>query len=516
MSDAARGGHLPGAGDSSLPGREDDVSRAVRAMFGRDSIYMLVWAVQLVAAALVTPFVTRLLTPPQFGRVAAANAVMQVLFVVAGLGLSTALQRQYAGPGGHRDAPRVLGFALVAAALVTAVADLTGPLWSPVLGFGAYQGAVRLAVFWAGVSAMTNTSLALLRSQDRLRAFGVVSLLQSVVAEVTSLVLVVVAPTATMFLLGQLSVQIVATVTALALAPPRMVRPADRRLIAAALAFGLPLLPAVLCTFVLNSADRLLLQSQMGAIAVARYQVAYNVGALPILLVGVLNSSWMPRIFSLAQGRERSAVLAASRDLLYKVLAPVVIGMAAGAPIVLSVWAPASYRPEELLLVNALVVVSVVPYTSGLSSTRALMAEGRTVFVAVAQGIAAAANVVLNLVLIPRWGLAGSAAATFLAFALLHEVLLVRARALIPLRPSAGLRVGLLAVIVLALTTALLPATGFCLIVRCVVTTVCLVWFGLVVRGAAGGPWSLRSGRTPGEAAEPRPARHELARGRGR
>jgi O-antigen/teichoic acid export membrane protein len=403
---------------------------------------------------------------------------MQVVFVLVGFGLYPAIQRQYALSGDGRDPGKLLSFSIMASIVLTAVIYVAGPVWSDYMGFDSYSRPVRLAVLWAGTSAITNSALALLRSQDRLVAFGAVTMLQSVVAEVTSLALVVfVDATATMFLLGQLVVQTVAAGVALTFVPPRGLRLRDRLLVQRALVFGLPLVPAVLCTFVLDSADRLMIQSELGPAAVARYQVAYNVGALPMLLLGVLNASWMPRIFAFNSVDERAAVIAASRDLLYRLLIPTLLGLAVGAPIVLRIWAPASYHPGMLLVVNAIVLVAAIPYTAGLASTRSLMAEGRTAYLAVAQGLAAVVNVGLNLLLIPLYGLEGSAAATLLALVLLHQLLACRARAVVPVRPP---RWRLVAALVVTaggtLLISLVPADRF-LGVRLLAVGLTVLWF---------------------------------------
>ena len=469
-------------------------------MFGRDSVYTILWGVQLVAAAVVTPVMTRALDAPNFGAVAAANAVMQVTFVIAGFGLYPAIQRQYALSTGAREPAKLLGFSILAAFMITAMVDVTGPIWANLIGFDSYSGAVRLAVLWAGTSAITNSTLALIRSQDRLLAFGTVTMLQSVVAEVTSLALVVfVDATATMFLLGQLIVQTVAASVALTLTPPRRPGLRDRPLVQQALVFGLPLVPAVLCMFVLNSADRLIVQSELGAASVARYQIAYNVGALPIMLLGVLNSSWMPRIFSFRATHERAAVVAASRDLLYRLLIPTTVGMAVGAPIVLRIWAPPAYDPDSLLVVNAIVLVSAIPYTAGLASTRSLMAEGRTGFIALSQGVAALVNVGLNLLFIPSYGLEGSAAATLLAFAVLHLLLARRVRAVAPVPSPRWHLIAALAVTApAALLISVVPGDRY-LEVRILVLVLTLLWFAFVFftkSGVAVGATSTRSNRT--------------------
>lgn len=459
--------------------QNEAVDRALRGLFGRDTIYLLVWAVQLAVAAAATPIITRFLGAPEFGVVAATNAVMQVLFIVAGLGLRTAIQRRYAGDDGPRAAARLLTLTIVVSTVITAIADTTGPVWSHWLGFAGYGGALRLAVFWAGVSAVTASSLALLRSQDRLLAFGVVSLLQSVLAETASLVLVtVVSRTASTYVLGQLLMQIAAAALALILAPPRLPRRTDRTLVTGALGFALPLVPAVLCTFVLAASDRLIVQSLLGSTEVARYQIAYNVGAMPILLLGVLSNNWMPRFFALGAAGERVGVLAASRDALYRLVVPVVIGLSLGAPLLLRVWAPPQYRPERLLMVTAVVVVSAIAYAMSLTHTRTLLAEGRTGAIALSNGVAAATNVALNLLLVPRYGLVGAAAATLLAYLVLQGMMAVPARAAITLpRSPARLTAALWAAAGGGLLAGALPAEGSWFAVRIALAVGCAAWF---------------------------------------
>jgi O-antigen/teichoic acid export membrane protein len=458
------------------------VEQALRGLFGRDSLYLLTWALQLLATAAVTPVVTRMLGVAEFGAIAAAIAVMQVLFVVAGLGLRTAIQRQYAAsPDGPTAAARLLLLTAVLAGAVTVLADATGPLWSRAVGFESYGGALRLAVYWAGVSAVTNASLALLRSQDRLLAFSCVSLLQSVVAAAAGLLLIAVRPTAEMFVLAQLSMQVVAVAVALCLAPPKLLRPRDGRLALNALLYGLPLVPAVLSSFVLSAADRLVIQAQLGLTAVARYQVAYNVGDLPMLLLGVLSDVWMPRIFALNAPAERDAVLAASWDALYRLLTPVMIGLSFGAPLVLRLWVPPSYRPDDLLVVTAVVIVSAVPFTAGLAARRALLAEDRTTLIASATGVAALANIALNLLLVPHYGLVGSAAATCIAYAILYGVLLLRARAVLPAGGSPVRLLQVAAAVVVALLAAAVPTTTRFLVLRGLVVIASVVWFGWIL-----------------------------------
>ncbi len=467
----------------------DTVGRAVGRLFGRDSVYMLVWGLQLFLAAAMTPFITRAVGVGEFGEIASAIAVMQVLFGLAGLGLQTAIQRVYARRG-TADARRLLTLSVLVAVLVTAAADLTGAVWSRLLGFDAYETTLRLAVLWAGASAVTHAALGLLRSLDRLAAFTGVGLMQSVVAEAASLVLILaVRPTPLMFVLGRVLAQLAAVALALSVARLRRLRRADRALVLAGLAYALPLVPAELSTFVMNTADRLIVRHELGLDEVARYQLVYNLGSIPATLITLLNVAWMPRIFALAAGRERSGVLAASRDALYRLLMPVMIGLSLGMPILLRIWAPAQYRPDELLMTAAVVILQVVPYTAALSATRGLLAAGRSGAVAVAAEAGAVANFELNLLHVPGIGLLGAAAATTGAFAVMHGVLVARSRAVAPVpRPSPARLARLALAIAATLLVAGLPTDPMFLVVRGVLAAATLGWFLLVLRRLGGGP----------------------------
>jgi O-antigen/teichoic acid export membrane protein len=475
----ARGGLAddPAAADGG--DSEDAAATAVRGLFGRDSIYLMLWAVQLGAAALFTPVSTRLLGPSRFGLVASSIAIMQVLVALASLSLHSAVQRAYAGPGGERAARRLITLALASSLLVFVLANATGPTWASALGLGQYPLAVRFAVTWASATAVTNATLGLLRSRDQLVGFATVSLLQSIFAEGLSLVLLLtLRRSAAEYVLGQLLAQGLAVAVGLGLTRPLPIRWRDLRVVADALRFAVPLVPMALAAFVLQASDRLVLQHDIGASAVARYAVAYNIGSIPILLLGVLDMVWMPRVFALGDLQVRDSVLMRSRDALYALLIPVVAGLGLGAPILLRLWAPASYRPDKLLLVTALVASSSIVVAGAKAHTRLLLAAGRTVPVAVATISAAVANLALNIALVPRIGIEGSALATMLSYAVLQGSLAVaarRARRLQRTRPVLVIEV--VAAVSVALAAAALPVNVPMLGIRLAIGLLCLAVF---------------------------------------
>ena len=163
---------------------ETQTAETMKGLFGRDSLYMLLWGVQLGIAALCTPIITRMLGVSEFGVVAATLAMVQVVVALASFSLQSAVQRAFAHGDGDRDARRIVTVAVILALGMWALVDATGPLWSQALGLGRYGPALEYGVAWAALWAITNAALGLIRSQDKLFAFGIVTLLQSVVAEV--------------------------------------------------------------------------------------------------------------------------------------------------------------------------------------------------------------------------------------------------------------------------------------------------------------------------------------------
>jgi O-antigen/teichoic acid export membrane protein len=153
-------------------GPDSGPAHDVKALFGRDALYMALWAVQIVAAAALTPVLTRVLPIEEFGLLAGITAVMQIAFVVASAGLATEIQRKHA-EGAVVYAHRLVGFTALLSLSVCGIAHLTGPHWAPALGFPGYGSSLVLSLAWAGASAVTASQLALLRSQDRLLFFGV-------------------------------------------------------------------------------------------------------------------------------------------------------------------------------------------------------------------------------------------------------------------------------------------------------------------------------------------------------
>jgi O-antigen/teichoic acid export membrane protein len=457
-------------------------------MFSRDFIYLGVSALQVVLAALVTPILTRRVGVGPFGQLTLAIVVAQLLGWTFSLGLPFAVQKVFAGEDGDRRARGVLAVSAVVAAAGALVVILAAPAWGPLVGLNQVLDA-RLAALWAGFFALTLTTLAMLRSRDQLRMAIFGATLQSVGAQAIGLALLYVwAPTVTSYLCGLIIGQgAAALVSLLALRPAWSAVTAIRRY-GRVFLFGLPMVPQQLSGFILGLGDRVVIRHILGSAAVGRYSVAYNVGSLGFLILVFAMQVWLPRIYAVEDRGARSRLLASSRDMLNLLLIPVVVGLAAGAPVVLAIWVPRSFHPAELTPIVAIVAICTFPFAQFLANLRALMSEGRTGRAAVATLVAAVVNIGLNIVMVPFLGITGSAIATVLSYALCARLtrLPVRAGLQVP-RAPVQLRILIGVAIVVTLAIGELPASPVWLAIRLAVGAGSLLAFAWLLRRAMTG-----------------------------
>ena len=141
--------------------------------------------------------------------------------------------------------------------------------------------------------------------------------------------------------------QAVTVVVALSLARPAALRRRDAGMLAASLRYShrprcRPPSPPLPCRPPTASSW----STTWDSAAVGRYSVANNVGSLLILLLGVLNVMWLPASSRLTKAACAGPCSPAAATRSIGCSCPAISVSAVGAPIVLRVWMPASYRPE--------------------------------------------------------------------------------------------------------------------------------------------------------------------------
>jgi O-antigen/teichoic acid export membrane protein len=186
------------------------------------------------------------------------------------------------------------------------------------------------------------------------------------------------------------------------------------------LAFGLPLVPADMSAWIVNSSDRYLIALFLGAAAVGYYSPGYTLGStlsmvaapLVILLLPVLSKHYDDD--NIADVR---TILTYSLKYYLGIILPCVFAVSVLSKPLLLVLTTEQIA-ENGYLVTPLVAAGTALIGTGTVVMRVLALKKKTAVIGTIWTLSAVLNFGLNLVLIPYLGLIGAALATFLAFLL--------------------------------------------------------------------------------------------------
>jgi O-antigen/teichoic acid export membrane protein len=453
-------------------------------LFGRGMIYVVVWSMQMVVATVVSPVLAHVLPVAAFGSLAAAIALYQLLLIVIVFGLDQALavQRVEDVDDDHR-ARGLVASGLVASIIVTGLAAATSLWWGPALGFTS-QHLLLLTLGWTLPGAAVLLVLSLLQAEDRLKRFSVVSLISTVGSQLVGIILLfVVGRTAETYAIGGVVGQCTALAVGLFWVKPRWRGLLDLEAVKRALQLGMPLVLTSLAEYVLTAGDRFLIQRWLGAVQVARYQVAFTVGNVVTLLLTFTNRAWLPRLKSIVDPDERWKVIGASRDGVYVLAGWAAFGITIAAPALLRVFAPESYGLDTLLAVVAVVGLGALPVAASVASGQQLVTIRWSSPLAWGAAAAVGVKVVATVGLLPVWGINGAAVGTLLALvaqAIVLRFAVARRHGVAHSRPRVLVFIGL--VVIGCLGSVWLPQTFVWDVIRFSVAVVCLVPFWLSLR----------------------------------
>ncbi len=455
------------------------------------SIYVLGTALQGLGVLLVLPFLTRMLGPDEYGRVAVAIVIVVFASMVISAGMPPVILREYFAPGG-RDRARSLAGALTltAGALVTvgtivtlvvvAVADQSGqadqadatsPTWT--LAFVAAAG-------YAGVES----NLALFRAGRRPVPYLASVLSATVGAQSVGLLVVLASPSAEAFMTGYAATIVLTGAVGATVArplPPWTHADAVR----SGLANSLPLIPQGIALLFLYAGDTWLVSRRLGFEQAGRYQIALTIGLLPVFLALALNNAWSPLILR-AGPDERWAYLKKTGAPLLGLVSACAIAVAALAPLELAILSGPDFDRGDLVSVVATIAMTGPLMLLYYGASLVVIQLGRTVRLAAISLASAGVLLAVALLTLTPWGIQGAAFGKVLGYAALAALTALLAAAL----AGHGLWAMRTVLLSLALSACLVTATAVApvsaggTLVRAAALLVSVSWVALIALGA--------------------------------
>jgi O-antigen/teichoic acid export membrane protein len=206
----------------------------------------------------------------------------------------------------------------------------------------------------------------------------------------------------------------------------------DRELVGPLLRFGLPFMPSRVALWALNLSNRLLVGWLATGALAGVFVVAANTASAVALLVTAFQLAWPPFAYGIKDDEEARAVYRSVLTVWLLVALAVVLPLALGREWLMALLAGERYRGgADAMALSALGLAFYgAYYVVGVAVGRAK----KTQLNWVVTGIAAVANVVLCIVLIPEYGAKGAGAASAIAYLLMAVLMVLRGGRVFPVR----------------------------------------------------------------------------------
>lgn len=375
---------------------------------------------------LVIPIYTQRLSVAEFGIL----ALLQVSGLLAGiainLGVSYSVQRFYFDAGIDEARRPVL--------VTTGLAQLivSGTLILSVLGLLLHGNQAQLAteyqLAWSLVLVALLTvlpdqvaqySLDTARLQFSPLRFCLIALVKNAIGLLLGLWLLLQHDMGVLGLLvGNLAAALLAAPLGLWLIRQDLTLRIDRSYVAMMLRFGGPFVFTAAAYWVFASMDRWLLAEFSDPVQVGLFSIAFKFASVLTLVVTAFHQAWIPIAMRMARDDpEYRRRFAAIFNAWFFVLALMALGLALFADEVMMLLTPEPYWAAAPVMAIGAAAIAISGTTQ--ITSLGLTLEKRTFSIALGAWLAAVANVLLNILLIPRLGASGSAIATLIAYALL-------------------------------------------------------------------------------------------------
>ena len=182
------------------------------------------------------------------------------------------------------------------------------------------------------------------------------------------------------------------------------------------LRIGVPLIPHALSAVLLSQFDRIAIQTLVSSEQAGLYSFAYNIGMIPLVLLGATNSAWMPWFYRQLSNEKTERIKKAASIYSVAFLTITIAIMMLGPELAI-IMAPNAYSSASRIIP----VISLSYLFQFLYSLYVNFAIYRKKTFAISIGtlMAGIVNIILNILTIPKFGYEVAAWTTVISYFLL-------------------------------------------------------------------------------------------------
>lgn len=397
-------------------------SFAMRDIGRHGLIYGLGAVMGKAVSFIMLPIYTRYLTTADYGILHLIIMTLEVASIASGSRLAAGIFHFYHKAETSEAKRFVMSSALLLLIVTYGVAAVGLYAIAPqisefVFGDRAFTPLVRIGTASLAFESLILVPLAYLRLRNRSTLFIGINIVKLVLQLTLNIVFVVVLDMGVRgILIGTLATNVVVggwlagrLVKEVGL---RFNRSATRDLVR----FGLPMVATQVATFFIVYADRYFLRAAADTSVVGVYSLAYQFGFLLLMLGSVpFLTVWGPTRFAIAQRADRDALYARAFVYFNIVLFTVAVGIVLFTYDLLRVMSNPEFLPAASIVPVVLVAFILQGWTK--FQNLGILYREQTIYITLANWVAAGVALAGYVVLIPRYFAIGAALATVAAFA---------------------------------------------------------------------------------------------------
>ena len=373
---------------------------------------------------LLVPFYTNFLGKVGFGVQANIYAYIAFAFVLYGYGMDSAYMR-FVVSSDAADKKQTFSIPFFSLLLTSVLFSLVIHLFAPEIGdlIGAH-GHVDLIRYSSWILCFDTLAIvpfAYLRMTNRAKTFAGLRILNILInITLTIVMLLVLRMNLEAVFIANLIASAATVLMLVLIVVPQLTVRMSTGLFKDMLKFGMPYVPAGLAGIAIQVIDRPIVRALTDDATLGVYSANYRLGVLMMLVVGMFDYAWRP--FFLTHAKDQDAPRLFSKVFTYFVA------------LLMFVFVTGSLFIEDIVRIRAfgryfihpdfwgglsivpIVLLSYVFTGAYVNFVVGVYLEKKTKYIPYATGAGAVVNVVANLILIPRFGIAGAATATLLSY----------------------------------------------------------------------------------------------------
>lgn len=378
--------------------------------------YMFASFVQQGISFVITPLFTRLMSTSEFGTITVYNSWVEMVATLATLSLYSGIFNVgMVDFENSRDSftSALLGLSNVATIIIMTLFYLGSLLFPNWIGLS--PSLVFLMLLYFLFYPATRFWIARQRFEYKYKMLTVVTILSALLSPMVGLLAVLLSNSnlGVARLWGSNSVIISIGIIFYIYIIKRDKRIFDKKLWKYALAFSLPLVPHYLAMHVLAASDKVMIQNYIGTPEAALYGLAYTASMVITVAWTAINGSLTPYIM---EKLKRDKL-----DEIQKVALPCVLIFSSLCILVVIL------APEVILILGGEKYMDSIPLIPPLIASVLFMEmynlfaivefyHKKTVFIMIATSVAALLNIILNALLMPRYGFQAAAYTTLVCY----------------------------------------------------------------------------------------------------